>query len=210
MGDRETSRTSLFTIGHSDHELDHFLSLLRAHAIDAVADVRSHPYSRFHEQFNREGFASALKRAGIKYVFLGDELGARRIERESYVEKQARYELISKLPAFHEGLRRLRQGLAAHRVSLLCAEKDPITCHRMVLVCRPLRREAIDIQHILADGALETTEQAEMRLLDEVGLPQEDLFSTRAELIERAYDLQAERIAYVEPETPSAIAGGMP
>lgn len=197
-------KPTLFTIGHSDHELPEFMTRLSQHGINAIADVRSQPYSRFHSQFNREILAEALKRAGVHYVFLGKELGARRSERDSYRGKQAKYELISQLPAFLEGLDRLRKGLATHRVALLCAEKDPLTCHRTILVCRHMRTDPIDIAHVLDDGSLESTEQAETRLLDLVGLPPTHLFRTRSELIEEAYDLQSERIAYTESDEIAA------
>jgi len=203
------TKPCLFTIGHSDHEISKFVSLLTRHGVDVVADVRSQPYSRFHSQFNRELLTSLLKQAGIQYVFLGRELGARRAERESYQGKQARYALIAQLPAFHEGLERLRRGLVTHRIALLCAEKDPLTCHRTILVCRHLRSEPINIEHILEDGSIETMEQAETRLLDAVGLHQKDLFMNRSELVEQAYELQSERIAYTESEAPAAN-GGMP
>jgi len=201
------TKPCLFTIGHSDHEISKFVSLLTRHGVDVVADVRSQPYSRFHSQFNRELLTSLLKQAGIQYVFLGRELGARRAERESYQGKQARYALIAQLPAFHEGLERLRRGLVTHRIALLCAEKDPLTCHRTILVCRHLRSEPINIEHILEDGSIETMEQAETRLLDAVGLHQKDLFMNRSELVEQAYELQSERIAYTESEAPAANEG---
>lgn len=207
MSWREHDKPELFTIGHSDHEMPTFLALLAQHGVNAIADVRSQPYSRRQGQFNRETLAEALRCAGVQYVFLGRELGARRSERESYDGKQARYDLIAQLPAFRDGLDRLRRGLATHRVAMLCAEKDPITCHRTVLVCRQLRRDPISIQHILADGSIETTEQAELRLLATVGVPTEHLFMDRAALIEQAYDLQAERIAYSESEETSATGG---
>jgi uncharacterized protein (DUF488 family) len=197
----------LFTIGHSDHEMAEFVSLLTRHGVNAIADVRSQPYSRFNGQYNRETFAELLKRAGIQYVFLGRELGARRSERESYHEKQARYDLIARLPAFREGLDRLRKGVRTHRISLLCAEKDPLTCHRTILVCRHLRSEPIDIRHILEDGSIETMEQAESRLLEVVKLPTEHLFRPRSELIEQAYELQGERIAYTESDAPPVTNG---
>ena len=166
--------------------------------MDVVADVRSQPYSRFHAQFNHRTLAAAITNARMRYVFLGRELGARRCERECYRDHRARYELIARLPAFLDGLAQLRRMVASDRVCLLCAEKDPITCHRTVLVCRSLRREPIEIRHILADGALETTEAVEARLLDSVGLPLTHLFFGHAELVEQAYDLQAERLAYTE------------
>lgn len=202
-----TGDRRLFTIGHSDHEMRAFLSLLARHGVTAVADVRSQPYSRHHPQFNQDSLAASLREAGIAYVFLGRQLGARRSEPESYREGKARYDLISRLPAFQDGLDRIRRGLAEHRIALLCAEKDPITCHRMVLVCRHLRGDPLDIRHILESGEAEGTEQAESRLLHALGLPEEHLFRTRAELIEEAYDLRAERIAYAEAETAPEVKG---
>jgi uncharacterized protein (DUF488 family) len=179
---------------------------LKRHDITAIADVRSEPYSRFHAQFNREVIAGLLTKAGVAYVFLGRELGARRAERECYVDRQARYSLITELPAFQDGLSRVQRGMTAQRIALMCAEKDPITCHRTILVCRALRSDDLNIQHVLADGSIETSEQAETRLLEEVGLPPGDLFRDRRELVEEAYDRQARRIAYVEPESEPQVA----
>jgi uncharacterized protein (DUF488 family) len=208
MTDNTNDRPTLFTVGHSDHDLTTFLSLLARHGITEIADVRSQPYSRFHPQFNREPLAEQLDRSKINYVFLGRELGARRTERESYQNRQARYDLIRRLPAFAEGLDRIRRDLVSHRVALLCAEKDPITCHRTVLICRELRRDPIQIEHILDNGEIETNHQAETRLIEEAGLPATHLFYDRSQLVEQAYDLQSERIAYVESETPPALIGG--
>ena len=188
----------LFTIGHSDHEIEPFVDLLQRHGVTAVADVRSHPYSRYLPQFNRETLAGALQRGGIAYIFLGNELGARRTEPECYVDGQARYDRIARTPAFAEGLRQVRRELAEHRLALMCAEKDPLTCHRMILVCRALRSEPIDIVHILADGELESMDDAEARLLDVTGMPSRDLFRSRDELVDEAYERQAERIAYTD------------
>lgn len=190
----------LFTIGHSDHETPELIELLVRHGVSVVADVRSQPYSRHHDQFNRETLAQALEQSGIAYAFLGRELGARRNERESYQGGQARYDLISRLPAFQRGLERLRSGLATHRIALLCAEKDPITCHRMVLICRQLRSDPILIQHILDDGNLESMTQAESRLLEAARVPSTHLFKSRNQLVELAYDIQGERIAYTEAD----------
>lgn len=187
----------LFTIGHSNHELTHFLSLLSRHGITVVMDVRSQPYSRFRPHFNRERLAESLKAASIDYVFLGRELGARRTEPEAYRGNQARYDLVRELPAFKAGLDRVRAEAAAHRLTLLCAEKDPLTCHRTILIGRELRRDpALEIVHILDDGRLETMTEAEDRLVKLAGLAAGDLFSDREALVERAYDIQADRIAY--------------
>jgi uncharacterized protein (DUF488 family) len=185
----------LFTIGHSTHSIDRFLELLRLHSIEAVADVRSQPFSRWVPQFNRERLEKSLKEAGIHYVFLGDELGARRAEPEVYIDGVARYDNISQTPAFHEGLDRIRKGLQRFRLALVCREKDPLECHRTILVCRHLRDEA-QIAHIQPDGALESHADSETRLANEEEIPTADLFSAGGEQILSAYDRRAEKIAY--------------
>ena len=190
----------LFTIGHSNHESDRFVESLLRHGVTAVADVRSDPYSQYTPQFNREVLTPVLTHHNIQYVFLGNELGARRSESECYVDGQAQYDLIAKTPAFGAGLARLRRGLSEHRIALLCAEKDPLTCHRTILVCRHLRDDPFEIAHILEDGKLETMGDAESRLLDELRLPQRDLFRSREELLDEAYDRRGAKIAYTETE----------
>src|SRR3569832_154344 len=100
----------LFTIGHSTHSAEKFLELLRRHQVTAIGDVRSSPFSAWTPQFNRSALEPTLKSAGIHYVFLGDELGARRVEREVYADGVARYERIVKLPSFQTGLERVRKG----------------------------------------------------------------------------------------------------
>ena len=187
---------TLFTIGHSDLPVSHLVSLLKAHRVEAVADVRSSPYSQRHPQFNRENLEASLRGAGMKYVFMGRELGARREEKECYVEGRADYKLIAKTPLFREGLERVRRGLEKMPIALLCAEGDPLTCHRTVLVCRNLRGEGIEIQHIRRDGSLESAAEAELRLLRELRISESASESPR--LIENAYDLRGAKINYVE------------
>jgi uncharacterized protein (DUF488 family) len=193
-----TSTPTLFTIGHSNHQADAFIQLLRRHAITALVDVRSSPYSRFSPQFNREPLAESLRHSGIRYVFLGAELGARRTEREAYDGPVAAYRLIASLPAFRAGLDRVREGIRGHRIALMCAEKDPLTCHRSILVCRALRDDGLSIAHILESGELETMAQAEERLFALTGIHPDDFFRTREDLLAEAYERQAARIAYAE------------
>jgi uncharacterized protein (DUF488 family) len=191
--------TDLFTVGHSTHSTEKFLELLRKHEVTAIGDVRSSPFSAWAPQFNRSALEPALKSAGINYVFLGDELGARRVERDVYVEGVARYERIAKLPSFKTGLERVRKGARKFRLALMCAEKDCLECHRTILVCRHLRRD-LDIAHIGEDGSLETHRDAEARLMKEEKIPQNDLFMSESDLIERAYDQRGPKIAYRENE----------
>jgi uncharacterized protein (DUF488 family) len=186
---------AIFTVGHSNHDIQRFIELLVGESISAVADVRSVPYSKFTPQFNREVLQAALGAVHIRHVFLGNELGARRSEPECYVDGKARYELIARSPLFQEGLSRLREEMRRDRVALMCAEKDPVTCHRAILVCRHLRPLGVAISHILDDGRVETHAQMEERLLKITGVEGEDLFSGRSEAIELAYDIQGERMS---------------
>lgn len=195
----------IYTIGHSSHSLEMLLTLLKRHKISAVADVRSHPYSRFNPQFNRESFKIVLKKEGIAYVFLGRELGARSEDLECYEDGKVLYDRLAKTELFQEGLSRIEQGIATHRVALMCAEKDPLTCHRTILVCRHLVDRGIDAHHILGDGQIESHDEALKRLLCELKYhPEDDLINERDELIEMAYAHRGNQIAYTEGKSPVA------
>jgi len=190
----------LFTIGHSNHPLDHFLELLLAHQVSAIADVRSIPYSKYSPQFNKDVIEAALRNANIDYMFLGRELGASRSEDSCYIDGRAKYDRIARLPTFQSGLERVLQEVEHYRVALMCSESDPITCHRTILVCRELKRTCPDLEitHILADGTKEQQDISEERLVNLHKL-QPELFgdlTSMSGLIDKAYDLQAEKIAY--------------
>lgn len=189
----------VYTIGHSTHSTDRLIQLLIGHGVNALVDVRSQPYSRVNPQFNRESLRTEMKTAGISYVFLGRELGARPADRSCYIDGQVQYDLLARTALFQEGLTRVAQGLTSHRVALMCAEKDPLACHRTILVCRHLRAVCgISAQHILGDGRLESHEDALTRLIAELDMPERDLFRSRDELVLNAYSLRGQQIAYSE------------
>ena len=193
--------SKLFTVGHSNHDIGAFLDLLKKNKIEVLADVRSSPYSGYLPQYNREPLKNSLKENGINYVFLGKELGARRDEPECYVDGQARYDLVSETKAFQEGLRRIKEGIQTYRVALMCAEKEPLDCHRTVLVCR-YAREFADIEHILADGSCEKHSETEKRMMAKFGLAEPDFFNDEEAQLTKAYNLRGLKIAYQE-ENPS-------
>ena len=190
--------STLYTIGHSTHPVQKLVDLLSMHRVSAVADVRSSPYSSYNPQFNSEPLQLALRAADIEYVFLGRELGARPADRRCYMDGQVQFGLLAQSEFFCAGLERLRTGMESYTITLLCAEKDPIACHRMILVCRSLRSGGMKIQHILEDGALEDNTGAERRLMRELHIQDNDLFASDEELILRAYDIQGKKIAYME------------
>lgn len=193
----------VYTIGHSTHSIEKVIELLTAYGVTAVADVRSHPYSRFNPQFNRENLRADLKTAGISYAFLGRELGARSEDLTCYVDGTVQYDLLARTDLFQEGLTRVAEGARSHRIALMCAEKDPLTCHRAILVCRHLSTRGIAAQHILEDGRLESHNEALTRLLAELGFAGPDLFRSRNDLIVEAYDRRGKQIAYTEKASSS-------
>jgi uncharacterized protein (DUF488 family) len=188
----------IHTVGHSNHPIERFLGLLQPHGITAVADVRSTPYSRFNPQYRREKLQAALAEVGIQYVFLGEELGARSQDPACYDPNgRVSYARLAKTLLFRKGIERLKTGTVEHHISLMCAEREPLECHRTILVSRELVREGVAVTHILGDGSLETHEHAMQRLAASLKLTDTDLFSNPADRVEQAYDLQAARIAYV-------------
>jgi uncharacterized protein (DUF488 family) len=187
---------TIHTIGHSTHTSDAFISLLIPHRITAVADVRSTPYSRRNPQFNREKMRAALKVHGIQYVFLGRELGARSEDDCCYVNDKVRYSLLAQTPLFRSGIERLLDGARSQRIALVCAERDPLDCHRTILIARELVACGVGVLHILSDGSIEPHDDALRRLVGRLKMRGEDLFRSQSITLEEAYDRQAERIAF--------------
>jgi uncharacterized protein (DUF488 family) len=190
----------LYTIGHSNHEIGRFLGLIEMNGITAICDVRSSPYSQHNPQFNRELLQIALRQRGIAYVFLGNELGPRSDDPACYFDGKVQYARLAATGNFRRGIEKLCAGIKTKRVAIMCAEKDPITCHRMILICRALRKEPIEIENILEDGSLEGLRRSEQRMLLELKVPQLRLFESPEDLIQRAYDIQSEKIAFVRQD----------
>lgn len=187
---------SVFTIGHSTHTQESFIALLRQHRITALGDVRSTPYSRANPQFNREVLRKVLRRCGIVYVFLGKELGGRSEDPACYEHGKVRYDRLARTELFRHGLERVQEGMKKYRLALMCAEKEPLECHRTILVARHLAALGLDVEHIHVDGRLESHAAAVSRLARLLSLPEDDMFRSREELLADAYHRQEERIAY--------------
>ncbi len=149
--------STVYTIGHSSHSYEEFVRLLIAHRIDVVADTRSAPRSRFAPQFDREILQLSLAESGVKYLFLGSELGGRPKSPDYYDNRgHVLYGRMTADGAFAAGIERLERGIAEFRVALLCGEEDPAHCHRRLLVGRVLAERGHTMLHIRGDGRLET------------------------------------------------------
>ena len=203
----DPSPPGVLTVGHSNHPWDVFVGLLQCHAVTMLVDVRSVPYSRFNPQFNRNRLERELAPCGVQYVFLGRELGARSDDPTCYDETgRVQYAPLARKPAFRRGVDRVVQGAERNRIALMCAEKEPLSCHRTILVAPALERRKVEIQHILADDTLEPHDHAMQRLIDGLKLPAADLFRSRHALVTEALTRRAARIGYVNPEFATASA----
>jgi uncharacterized protein (DUF488 family) len=147
----------LFSIGHSNHALERFLDLLRQHRIEVLVDARSHPYSRFAPHFDKSSLKEAVSKAGIKYLFLGRELGGRPDGDEFYdKEGHVLYGRVAEASLFLDGIERLENGIANYRIALMCSEENPSACHRRLLVGRVLAARGIQLEHIRGNGRVQT------------------------------------------------------
>ena len=201
--------STILTIGHSNHKMEFFLELLTRHNVTALTDVRSVPFSRFSPQYNREQLAEILNASGIKYLFLGRELGGRSNDPSCYEQGRIRYDRLAGTPSFHNGLERVVRGTEEYRIALMCAEKEPLHCHRTLLIGHQLYKRGIEVAHILPDGRLESHINAMNRLLAKCNLVGEnDLFRrhrTRDELFSEAIACQAERVGHAIEQVPDIL-----
>ena len=190
----------VFTVGHSNHSWDEFVKLLLRHRIEEVADVRSAPYSRYVAHFNHSELQQALEGIGVGYAFLGGELGGRPADRSCYDgDGQVLYDRVAETDAFDDGIRRVVRRADDCRLVLLCTEKEPLECHRTLLVSKALVGRGVAVEHILSDGEVENHSRAMERLVRLFKLPPNgDMFRTRDDAINEAVALQAKRAAYTQ------------
>jgi uncharacterized protein (DUF488 family) len=189
-------RFDLYSIGHSNLAAERFTAMLRAACADAVADVRSVPASRFCPWFSAKNFAPLLAKDNMAYLSFGDALGGRPRDPSLYCDGIVDYEAMARAPSFQAGLDRLIADAARHRLCLMCSERDPLDCHRCLLVARALAGRGLTIGHILHDGAIEPHAATEQRLL-ELENGEGDLFVTgQNERITAAYRRRARAVAF--------------
>ena len=179
--------------------------MLRKHSADEVMDVRSSPSSRYSPHFNYEILSASLEEAGIGYVFLGGELGGRPVDRSCYDEQgRVMYDRLANSDMFDDGIRRVVRAADQRRVAVMCSEKEPLDCHRTLLIAKALEERGVAVEHILADGSVEGNDAAMNRLMDIFKLPHNgDLFRSRNEVIADALTRRAKKVAYVAEGPPA-------
>ncbi len=156
----------LYTIGHSNHEVDVFLSMIQKYNINCIVDVRSVPVSAHTPQFNKDTFSIFLRRNEIYYLHFGLEFGARRYDCVDD-KGQVNFEIAIKTEAFQQGVSRTMDGLNKNMtISLMCSEADPLSCHRFALVARYFYEHNIHVLHILKDSSTKTHEVLQQEMID--------------------------------------------
>lgn len=198
----------LYTIGHSTYPVEHFLELLQKYHVDYVIDVRSTPYSRYASQYNSDQLKNSLKTAGIEYYHMKNSFGARQEDRQYYHDEgYLDFERFRASDVFVKGMKNVEKGLEKYNIALMCTEKNPIDCHRAIMVGRGFELDGIDVKHILHDGTLLSQEALNEQLLEryfpnsgQMSLfdlmeerPEED---RRKERIEEAYRCRNREIGY--------------
>lgn len=185
----------LFTIGHSNIAAERFVGMLRATGVDAIADVRSTPFSRRFPWFSGKNLAARLEQEGMLYAAFGNSLGGRPHDPALYCDGIADYEAMAEREDFRAGLDRLLRLAAQRRVCLMCAEREPLDCHRCLLVGRAIAARGLSIGHILHDGTIEPQARTQERLLAQNGVA--DLFAPgQSDRLAAAYRSRARAVAY--------------
>lgn len=195
---------NIYTIGHSTNPVDYFIGLLNRYRINCVVDVRSIPFSKHAQQYNMEEIKAVLHKNGIYYIHMGDELGARRKERELYSDEGfVDFEKVRKNEIFRNGIKRIIEGIKkGYSIALMCTEKEPINCHRCILVAREFYDRGYDVYNITQEGEIQTQAMIEDRLLDIYfkDRNQISLFdtgeNTEKQFINDAYKLRNREIGY--------------
>lgn len=141
----------IYSIGHGIKKIETFLNELNSFKISYLVDVRTSPYSKYNPQFNREILKNDLEKAGITYVYLGENLGGLPSDRSCYIDGKVDYDLIKEKGFFKEGLKRLIVANTKNlNVVIMCSESKPEECHRSKLIGQELLKQNISLLHIVS------------------------------------------------------------
>lgn len=196
-------KPKIYTIGHSTHEIDYFLQLLKEYDVNCIIDVRSVPASSYNPQYNQEPLKNYLKNHSIAYLHFAEEFGARYGDPDLLDEEgKVDFEKVRNSWSFKTGLERVWEGVEKNfTISLMCSESEPLDCHRFSMVSKALVKEGFDVKHIMKDKSLLSNADLEKKLLKkyEKKLPQPDFFNeniTIDDQLEAAYRLKNKEIGF--------------
>jgi len=192
----------IYTIGYSCFKVDEFIKVLKEYKITSLIDVRSNPHSKFYEDYNQSNLEKALKMNGIIYRNYKNEFGARQGDTKYYREGYLDFKKYAKSRSFLEGVQKIKSGMDLNYVfAFMCAEKDPSTCHRNIMVAREFHELGYNVKNIIAGGAYESQESIEQRLLEHYfsDRNQLSLFSNNLsleEMVNKSYQFRNSEIGY--------------
>lgn len=146
----------VYTIGYSTYKFNSFLLLLQKYGIDCVVDVRSIPYSKAFPAYNKEALQASLQSNEIQYCDFSLEFGARQQSSEFYTKDMVMdFEKYIASEQFRSGVMRLQDILAnSKNIALMCAERDPLDCHRAIMISRGLSQSQITVHHIVGKDVI--------------------------------------------------------
>lgn len=195
----------IYTIGYTGFTREEMLKELFKRNINALIDVRSSPFSERYPDYNRVELAEFLKSNGVIYRNYSAEFGARQDDPEYYTsDGYLDFNKFATSKRFNDGINKIISSAQQHyKFVLMCAEKDPITCHRTILVAKAFYERGCHIIHILPNGKEKSQKDIEQELLDKY-FPRRDQISfddmncvtSEEEYIAKAYTEQAKKIAY--------------
>jgi uncharacterized protein (DUF488 family) len=192
----------IYTVGHSTHEIDYFVSLLKEYNVDYLIDVRSLAASSYNPQYNQEPLKNYLKKQGITYLHFPEEFGARFDDPDLLDGGKVDFEKVRKTFAFKNGMERLWQSIdKGHVIALMCSESDPLDCHRFSMVSVGLVKDGFEVKHIMKDKTVKDQKELEDRLLKKYDnyLPKPDMFNpniTIEDQLKEAYRLKNKEIGF--------------
>jgi uncharacterized protein (DUF488 family) len=197
------NRPIIYTVGHSTHQLDYFLELLKQYGVTCIIDVRSVAASSYNPQYNKEPLTNFLKTNGIQYLHFAEEFGARHNDPDLLDDEgKVDFVKVRKSWSFKNGVERIWQGLdKGFTISLMCSESEPFDCHRFSMVSIALDKDGFDVKHIMKDKTLKTNADLENQLLKKYDkkLPKPDMFNPSVTLddqLKEAYRLKNKEIAF--------------
>jgi len=188
---------TIYTIGHSNHEVRYFTELLQHFGVDCVIDVRSVAASSRFPQFNKAALAETLQAQNILYLHFAKAFGARHDDAALLDENgKVDFEKVQKTVEFIDGVERLRSGLEkGFAIALMCSEAEPFDCHRFSMISKYLELAGFEVKHIFKDKTLKTNVQLENQLLKKYSR-QLPFAPSLDEQVAHAYRLRNQDIAY--------------
>jgi uncharacterized protein (DUF488 family) len=201
----------IYTVGHSTHQIEYFLDLLKAYSINCLIDVRSVAASSYNPQYNKEPLSNFLKNNGITYLHFPEEFGARHTDPDLLDEEgKVDFEKVRKSWLFKNGVERLWLGLDKESIiALMCSEGEPFDCHRFSMISIALEKDGFEVKHILKDKTLKSNAELEQQLLKKYAkkIPKPDIFQptiSADDQLKVAYRLRNKEIAY-SPYTKAPV-----